>query len=216
MSKLQSRMTADRTYSWCKEDGTLHNENGPAIERADGTKEWYIDGKRHRDGGLPAIERKNGDREWYVNGELHRDGDLPAIDTRERKAWAVHDKFHRIGGPALEFDHGSKIWIVNGKKHRDGGLPAVEAKDGTRKWYRNGQLHREDGPAITKPDGTEEWWKNDVHLDAATVEGIKAKFRRAATEIAIIPFYGTVKAVVAPEKASFKKHAYKKYGGLRA
>lgn len=26
----------------------------------------------------------------------------------------------------------------------------------------NGQLHREDGPALEWPDGTKEWWLNDV------------------------------------------------------
>ena len=27
------------------QNGKLHRTDGPAIERADGTKEWYIDGK---------------------------------------------------------------------------------------------------------------------------------------------------------------------------
>lgn len=26
-------------------DGKLHNSNGPAIERKDGTKDWFLDGK---------------------------------------------------------------------------------------------------------------------------------------------------------------------------
>ena len=30
---------------------------------------WYINGRRHREGGLPAVEWSNGDKEWYLNGK---------------------------------------------------------------------------------------------------------------------------------------------------
>jgi hypothetical protein len=30
--------------------------------------------------------------------------------------------------------------------------------DGTQMWYRNGELHREDGPAVIYADGHQEWW----------------------------------------------------------
>ena len=46
---------------------TPHRENGPAIERADGHKEWWQNGQRHRIDG-PAIERFDGYREWWING----------------------------------------------------------------------------------------------------------------------------------------------------
>ena len=32
--------------------------------------------------------------------------------------------------------------------------------DGTKYWYLNGNLHREDGPAIERSNGTKEWWLN--------------------------------------------------------
>ena len=32
--------------------------------------------------------------------------------------------------------------------------------DGTRFWYLNGNLHREDGPAVEWADGGYEWWLN--------------------------------------------------------
>ena len=61
-------------------------DNG-ILHREDGTKEWWVNGRRHRDGGLPAIEYTDGTKEWWVNGNLHRDGGLPAIEkfdgTRE-------------------------------------------------------------------------------------------------------------------------------------
>lgn len=31
---------------------------------------------------------------------------------------------------------------------------------GTSVWYLNGDLHREDGPAIITKDGYQEWWIN--------------------------------------------------------
>ena len=34
-----------------------------------GTKEWYLNGKLHREDG-PAIEYADGGKEWYLNGKL--------------------------------------------------------------------------------------------------------------------------------------------------
>lgn len=34
----------------------------------------------------------------------------------------------------------------------------IQSKNGARRWYRDGRLHREDGPAIERADGTREWW----------------------------------------------------------
>ena len=31
-------------------------------------------------------------------------------------------------------------------------------RDGTREWYKDGQLHRVGAPAIHRADGTEEWY----------------------------------------------------------
>ena len=32
--------------------------------------------------------------------------------------------------------------------------------NGDKYWYRNDQLHREDGPAVERADGDKEWWLN--------------------------------------------------------
>ena len=34
---------------------------------ANGTKEWWLNGELHREGG-PAIEWANGNKVWYLNG----------------------------------------------------------------------------------------------------------------------------------------------------
>ena len=40
-------------------------------------------------------------------------------------------------------------WYRNGQRHREDG-PAYEGSDGTREWWLNGQRHREDGPAAER------------------------------------------------------------------
>lgn len=72
-------------------DGKLHREDGPAIEHADGDMRWYQHGQRHRVNG-PAIEHVGGNRKWYQN-----------------------DKLHRIDGPAIEFSSGGTFWYYKGE-----------------------------------------------------------------------------------------------------
>jgi len=75
------------------ETKTLHRMVGPAVEFADGTKHWYINGKRHRDDG-PAIEWNDGGKEWYLNEDLHRED-----------------------GPAIEWSDGNKYWYISGEHY---------------------------------------------------------------------------------------------------
>ena len=50
-------------------------------------------------------------------------------------------------------EDGTKHWYFNGELHREDG-PAVEWANGFKAWYRNGELHREDGPAAEWPNGS--------------------------------------------------------------
>ena len=43
---------------------------------------------------------------------------------------------------------------------------------GSKHWYLNGELHREDGPAIEYADGTSAWYLNGEEL---TEEEFKAR-----------------------------------------
>ena len=52
---------------------------------------------------------------------------------------------------------GTKKWYLNDKLHREDG-PAVEYADGTKCWYLNDELHREDGPAEEWPNGYKFWY----------------------------------------------------------
>ena len=92
-----------------------HRLDGPAVEGANGLKQWYVDGKRHRLDD-PAVEWADGSNFWYVDG-----------------------KIHRLDGPAIERPNGSKTWWVDGKRHRLDG-PAIEDVNGPKYWYVDGRL----------------------------------------------------------------------------
>ena len=57
------------------------------------------------------------------------------------------------------YANGDKCWYVNGQLHREDG-PAIEHANGDKCWYVNGQRHRVDGPAIEYADGGKEWYVN--------------------------------------------------------
>ena len=62
-------------------------------------------------------------------------------------------------------EYGDKEWSLNGQIHREDG-PAVEWSDGYKEWWLNSKLHRENGPAIEWPDGTKLWYKyNKLHRE---------------------------------------------------
>jgi hypothetical protein len=66
----QCKVYANGTKEWCLH-GKYHREDGPAYEKADGRKEWFLHGKRHREDG-PAIEYADGTKEWLLNDrEVH-------------------------------------------------------------------------------------------------------------------------------------------------
>ena len=88
MKEYKVKVT-EKSTKWFNLEGKLHREDGPAVERANGDKEHYINGVRHRENG-PAIEWANGRKEYYINGELHRED-----------------------GPAIEYADGSKHYYIN-------------------------------------------------------------------------------------------------------
>ena len=65
---------------------------------------------------------------------------------------------HREDGPACEFLSGTKMWFVNGKLHRNDGPARIWSGDGMKEWFINDELHREDGPAVESSNGSKEWY----------------------------------------------------------
>jgi hypothetical protein len=54
---------------------------------------------------------------------------------------------------------GTKRYYLNDQLHREDG-PAVESANGTKEWYINGLRHREDGPAYEEINGSKGWYIN--------------------------------------------------------
>ena len=55
---------------YTNEKDQYHREDGPAIERPNGHKAWYVNGVRHREDG-PAIEYSDGDEWYYLNDKRY-------------------------------------------------------------------------------------------------------------------------------------------------
>lgn len=77
---------------------------------------------------------------------------------RSKKAFQAHIRQNRLSG-AFEFPDGSTEHYRDGERHREDG-PAVLAVDGEKLWYRDGKLHREDGPAVEDADGDLAWYRH--------------------------------------------------------
>ncbi len=107
-----------RYYLPSKGPDYLHRLDGPAIESADGSKEWYINNKRHRLDG-PAMTNPDGAKSWWINGKRHRLNGPAIIHSDGSEIWFVDDKAHRLDGPAFEDCDGYKGWWINGKKLDD-------------------------------------------------------------------------------------------------
>ena len=70
----------------------MSNNKPTYKEYSNGTKEWRLNDKLHREDG-PAVEWADGDKQWFLNG-----------------------KFHREDGPAGEWTDGAKVWWLNDEK----------------------------------------------------------------------------------------------------
>ena len=58
----------NETRIWIDSNNNYHRIDGPAVERANGTKHWYIYGQLHRTDG-PAVEWADGTKEWWFKGK---------------------------------------------------------------------------------------------------------------------------------------------------
>ena len=80
-NSISMRKAINKFGSICyyNDNNELHREDGPAMERTDGSKFWYKNRLYHREDG-PAREYADGDKYWYKNGKLHREYG-PAIES---------------------------------------------------------------------------------------------------------------------------------------
>ena len=77
--------------------------------------------------------------------------------------------------PTMEIDDcGNKSWWLNGQLHREDG-PAIEWDGGGSWWYLNGKRHREGGPAVEYADGSKYWYLNGEKVTEEEVMGNKER-----------------------------------------
>lgn len=93
------------------------------------------------------------------------------METLKLKSWESPPK--NFTG-LVEYEYKDKYWYKNGELHREDG-PAIEKTNGFKAWYKNGLGHREDGPAEIYPNGTEKWWIEDEYY---TEEEFKEEIER--------------------------------------
>ena len=55
--------------------------------------------------------------------------------------------------------NGTKFWYLNDNLHREDG-PAIEYANGSNFWFLDGKRHREDGPAVEFTNGDKYWYLN--------------------------------------------------------
>jgi len=138
---------------------------------------FYTDenGQFHRDGDLPAIEWADGSKDYYIHGEKYTPKDAPqkpkvtVVDNPRnfsKEITVTYPDGTVVKG--REYGNGEMHYFdKKGQVHRDGDKPAKIYPDGKLEWYIHGRLHRDgDQPAIIKPNGEKTWYKNgNIHRD---------------------------------------------------
>ncbi len=84
-------------------------------------------------------------------------------------------------------DNGTKCWYLNDKLHREDG-PAVEYSNGDKLWYLNDKQHREDGPAVEFANDDKFWYLNGKQLTEAehkAATSLKKKLSCEGKEVVI-------------------------------
>ena len=76
-------------------------------------------------------------------------------------------------GIRIDYPDGSHELRINGdyysynaygQFHSRGDKPAAIYPDGRKYWYKNGNLHRDNGPALVFYSGVKYWYKNNKYV----------------------------------------------------
>jgi hypothetical protein len=62
------------------------------------------------------IKFPGGSKEWLLNGLRHRIGGPAGEYPSSGKSWCQYGKLHRIDGPAIEYADGGVEYWINGKE----------------------------------------------------------------------------------------------------
>ncbi len=68
----------------------------------------------------------------------------------------------------VEWPNRTKYWYKEGNLHREDG-PAIDYLDKEKHWYKEGKRHREDGPAVELICGTKRWYLEDKNQEMVSL-----------------------------------------------
>ncbi len=108
-------------------------------------------------------------QDFYM-ADLHKSCWKKCSGTDEIKKEYTYSQWNDIVGEKYnaeyicdEYEDGAKYWYKEGKLHRLDG-PAIDDVDG-KIWYKECKLHRLDGPACEYADGQTTFWIEDVRYE---------------------------------------------------
>ena len=70
MIEYTVKVDADGTKLWFL-NGKRHREDGPAVEDADGTKSWYLNGKKLTEKEFNKHQNTSDDKEIVIDGKTY-------------------------------------------------------------------------------------------------------------------------------------------------
>lgn len=133
------------------QNGKRHKTDGPAFEYLNGDgKSWWKNGLRHREDG-PAHIKPDGTQDWYLEGrklslqEIEQQKFLIDLKKRGFDKYSWWNKIDKIE------INGDNFW--------------VQGKDGDQCWYKNYELHHDDGPAVINSSGQFYWKDGKKHRE---------------------------------------------------
>lgn len=72
----------------------------------------------------------------------------------------------------VKYPDGGKAWFV------DGELDRVESTNGDKWWFKNDNIHNDNGPAIEYANGNKEWYLNDKQVTEEEHERLTKLLRK--------------------------------------
>ncbi len=92
-----------------------YKENGPARILADGTEEYYTNGKKGRADDYAVISPE-GYKEWWNNGRHGRLNKPATVFPDGGVEYIYNGRYHRTDGPAIIYGDGRKLYYYEGKQ----------------------------------------------------------------------------------------------------
>jgi uncharacterized protein YlzI (FlbEa/FlbD family) len=146
------------------DDNPVPDDFTGIIEESDGYKEWYQNGFLHRLDG-PAIEYSNGTKSYFINGKR-----FDSQESWQEEVDKINEKNSKGSNKMKYYDSDGKI-VDHHSYDDDIPIPydftgIAEWENGDKFWFKTGNLHREDGPACEYPNGAKKYYINGKRFDS--------------------------------------------------